>query len=899
MAEESTTMCKILVVDDTPDFRNTLSGSLTDAGHTVRSAANEGEALDAVIQESFDFALIDVRLHDGGEEDESGLSLAMAVRSLDPKVRIILMTGYKVKVKQVVRAIRYHGAVDFIEKTPDIGAQILKTITEAHKETKRLKFERTSDATQLSLSFTVGQPLVLRAYGHYVCSTRTSNVLRMAIERYARRTELARKDVSDWRFQVKGIGCDLWRDIFAEHPEAERAYIEARAKSRSLSLLFETPREFLRVPLEFICSETPPEYLILQHPIARFVHDATPKRGAISPSTLALTKRLRVLIIASNTQPQIDGVDAEAQALYKYLQRQEFIPISVRLIPTEHATYEHVREELRKGSYDIIHYAGHGSYNGASPEESNLYFWTDKNKQGAVVPMKASELKMLLERSEARLVYLSSCYGTTTGAQAALLDDDFLGLADAVVQAGVPSVLGFRWPVSDDGARRLALAFYRSLLEQGSPETALWSARCELATINRSDTTWLSPILIHMGHGIAQSIRRVLEPEPSQSSRADEIITRTLSKMQSPTFEPSWECEIAFALEPRDRISMRGRGNLHFTDTSAGFLDLDPVRFMRWGGQQITKSADQRRLLKEKGRELYRLLFEQHLSMSNRYHQALGTVAKGPHLRLAFETTRALVGLPLEFLFSDEAGEYLVLLHSIVRRIRGLVTQRDPVSAELIRHLASSGEKLRVLLLVSNTEPRIDLIDRIGEELVDLLSPVNWLDLTHIRTEAATYSAVQRMLRGCKHHIVHYVGHGDFLEGSPEQSSLFFWEGNNRSGNVKPMNGNQLRFLLQDSDTRLFHLTCCEGTRTGSQVDLLDNDYLGIADGIIQSGVPSVLGYRWPVSAVSAKEMALAFYRSILRHGSPEFALLDARRELAMRNKDDLTWASPILIVQS
>ncbi|MCP4529548.1 MAG: CHAT domain-containing protein [Aestuariibacter sp.] len=91
---------------------------------------------------------------------------------------------------------------------------------------------------------------------------------------------------------------------------------------------------------------------------------------------------------------------------------------------------------------------------------------------------------------------MSSCYGTASGDDAALLDDDFLGLADAVVQAGVPSVLGFRWPVSDDGARKLALAFYRSLLEQGSPEIALWSARCELS-IDRNDTTWLSPILIH------------------------------------------------------------------------------------------------------------------------------------------------------------------------------------------------------------------------------------------------------------------------------------------------------------------------------------------------------------------------------------------------------------------
>jgi hypothetical protein len=43
----------------------------------------------------------------------------------------------------------------------------------------------------------------------------------------------------------------------------------------------------------------------------------------------------------------------------------------------------------------------------------------------------------------------------------------------------------------------MALAFYRSLLEQGSPEIALWSARCELAALDKDDLTWLSPILIH------------------------------------------------------------------------------------------------------------------------------------------------------------------------------------------------------------------------------------------------------------------------------------------------------------------------------------------------------------------------------------------------------------------
>ena len=110
--------------------------------------------------------------------------------------------------------------------------------------------------------------------------------------------------------------------------------------------------------------------------------------------------------------------------------------------------------------------------------------------------MKATELKLLLEQSGARLVYLSCCYSTTAAGEVALLDDDFLGLADAAVQAGVPSVLGFRWPVADDGARRLALTFYQSLLDQGRPDVALFKARRELA-IDRNEPTWLSPILIH------------------------------------------------------------------------------------------------------------------------------------------------------------------------------------------------------------------------------------------------------------------------------------------------------------------------------------------------------------------------------------------------------------------
>ena len=493
-------MYKILVVDNQPDVRKTLCGLLNDAGHTAQPAANEGEALAAIMRESFDFALIDVRLHEEDETDESGLSLAIAFRTLKPQIRVILLTKY-VRTAQIVRAIRYHGVVDFIEKTPDMDKLILKTIAEAGDKTEQPRFKTAEDATRFSLLLAPDQPPVIRAYGKHVCSTRASKKLQLDIARYATKLEIARKNPDDLRFLVDAIGRELWHEIFAENPEVSVAYVAARAQSRPLSLVFDAPREFLRLPFELMREiskiDNPLEYLVLQHPLARFVSDAIPKCKAISPQLLALSGTLRVLIIASNTQPPIQGVDSETRRLHDYLKQQDCIPVDATLIPTELATYDRVREELGECNYDIIHYAGHGLFTPDSPEDSSLYFWSSENKQGPVVPMKAAELKILLEQSEVRLVYLSSCYGTATGDQATLLRNDFLGLADAVAQAGVPSVIGFRWPVLDTSAPKFAFAFYRSLLEQGSPEIALWRARREIAALNRNDPTWLSPILIH------------------------------------------------------------------------------------------------------------------------------------------------------------------------------------------------------------------------------------------------------------------------------------------------------------------------------------------------------------------------------------------------------------------
>jgi DNA-binding NtrC family response regulator len=88
-------MSKILVVDDSPDIRSTLKGILVDAGYDVETASNERDAFDALRRnDSFDFAFMDVRLHEDGEGDESGIYLAKAFQGFNRGGRIIILTGH-------------------------------------------------------------------------------------------------------------------------------------------------------------------------------------------------------------------------------------------------------------------------------------------------------------------------------------------------------------------------------------------------------------------------------------------------------------------------------------------------------------------------------------------------------------------------------------------------------------------------------------------------------------------------------------------------------------------------------------------------------------------------------------------------------------------------------------
>jgi two-component system nitrogen regulation response regulator NtrX len=79
----------ILVVDDDPGTRETISDALRMRGYSVETAARGRPALKHVIAQRFDAAIVDVKL-----PDISGLEVLEAIKAASPLTEVIFITAY-------------------------------------------------------------------------------------------------------------------------------------------------------------------------------------------------------------------------------------------------------------------------------------------------------------------------------------------------------------------------------------------------------------------------------------------------------------------------------------------------------------------------------------------------------------------------------------------------------------------------------------------------------------------------------------------------------------------------------------------------------------------------------------------------------------------------------------
>ena len=323
-------------------------------------------------------------------------------------------------------------------------------------------------------------------------------------------TDLPRFMRERWIPLARRTGTQLYKQLFVGCIEKSLLATGALLSPdlRRLRISFAGPRESLAVPFELLHDNE--YYLVLKHPFKRSVMGLS-NRSSTSFADLRRqlefrNEPMRILLVASDTEPPLAAVDLEIESLYQHLLAH--LPpdrFQVDRLLTEEATYDEVVTRLQRCHYHIVHYAGHGGHDRRNPDQSSLFFWEKPKRQGKVRRLTANQLSTVLRAgggcAELHFVYLSCCYGSSTGPVTTLLRDTHLGIADSLIVSGVPTVLGYRWAVSDAGAQKMAIAFYDSLIEQGEFDIALYQARCGVASDEEGKATgdWLSPILIVQG----------------------------------------------------------------------------------------------------------------------------------------------------------------------------------------------------------------------------------------------------------------------------------------------------------------------------------------------------------------------------------------------------------------
>jgi two-component system alkaline phosphatase synthesis response regulator PhoP len=494
------TKAKILVIEDDPNVIIFVVDQLEYMGFEVHTARNGKEGLERVAESMPDLIVLDVMM-----PEMDGYELCKHIKSSPNTSHIpILLLTAKGQLSDKIEGFE-KGADDYLPKPYD-KSEFEARVKALLKRSVSSPYHNLRDNCIFSLSFKPERPISIRVNGIITFSSSTKGVLNLNADAYSHQAD--NLPLFDWRFNSKEWGKQLYNLFFSDHPEVLGIFKQALGEAKydeKLHIRFESSRDMLRVPIELLFDgiQADGDYLVLKHPLARSITGVqvkcTPLSDGLINDLWVRQEPLMVLLIASNTIPPIPGVDNEIEMLDKFL-RELFetkgIRVQIHTIKTQDATYKAVSQELHNCKYHIVHYAGHGSYDKDSPEKSSLYFWEKENCDGEVKSMTITELRMLLRRSNLRFVYLSCCVGTKTGPPSQFLEDDFLGIADGIVHAGVPTILGYRWPVSDLGARTLALSFYQSFIQRGEIDAALLDARCEAAARDRDNITWLSPILI-------------------------------------------------------------------------------------------------------------------------------------------------------------------------------------------------------------------------------------------------------------------------------------------------------------------------------------------------------------------------------------------------------------------
>ncbi len=135
--------------------------------------------------------------------------------------------------------------------------------------------------------------------------------------------------------------------------------------------------------------------------------------------------------------------------------------------------------------FDLIHFAGHGTFDADDPPKSGWVF-------GENLILSAHEIFRL--RRVPRLVFANACF--SSGLPTVESNRQLAGLAEAFFNRGIENYIGAGWQVSDEHAVKFAQTFYQKTIENGlTLGEALSESRMSISPqhtegVLPTDSTW-------------------------------------------------------------------------------------------------------------------------------------------------------------------------------------------------------------------------------------------------------------------------------------------------------------------------------------------------------------------------------------------------------------------------
>lgn len=503
----------MLIVEDDEEWRDILRSYLSTLQAEkveIEETAEPDSARRLLKERPYDLVTIDPTLFGGG--DEEGLELLEETRKRGPNINTaaLIITGNR--DPDLRRAFRDLGAYEVFVKSElnkDVFVNkaeeaVLENLPRKVYEKIGAHIERKEASHYFTVSFALDGFLSCRLRGPSIAGGHTAprampwkdggRLANSADELQ----EAIRNRSRGWRSHAEELGRSVYEGLLLDQKIREDLQY-ARNLQPATWLRFSSTKPGLRAPFELLRAGS--DYLALEHILSRQLEDEDlpPSTKADSfprflKSLFKNSEPLKILLVGSPGAPFLPAVAEEINEvetlLREGLEEQSGIQTEITKLCHPHVSVDEVRNALRDG-YHMLHYAGHGSGDVQLPENSGLRLMKD----GKVETLTAQQLKLMVQKTDLRLVFLSCCLGAWTA------DDrkrgDFHGMFDALVKGGVPTAIGYRWPVSDRGALEVARLFYDELARTFCPGEALLAARVGVADrLGRDDPTWASLMML-------------------------------------------------------------------------------------------------------------------------------------------------------------------------------------------------------------------------------------------------------------------------------------------------------------------------------------------------------------------------------------------------------------------